>query len=144
MKLQEWIQAYGTSEGASKGWDTRGRGKKRIDYNNYTPRAAVRTVLKEQGFKRSGSGTWYKRIGDENHKISVSLTGAWNHSSMKGPAVSGPWEPRKEHGAGDSESSLADHLETMKMHTGAIGKYRYMTSDEKRRIDETHIKDSET
>jgi len=75
-----FIEAYGTSEGASKGWDTRGRGSlKQVDTNNFAPAAGVKYVdhsdigdPEESASKLKGMGyrvhksTWIDQAGKAN------------------------------------------------------------------------------
>jgi len=109
------IRAAGTSEGAEKGWDTRGRGK-----SSFADQSAI---LKSHGWKAEGrsqgyGGTEnYTHSGLHGHVISVNVDKDydWTHDAKapkgdKSPEaqMGGGWHHL---GAGTKVESLADHLE---------------------------------
>jgi hypothetical protein len=127
VKLQEWIQAYGTSEGASKGWDARGRGRKVNDKGGMADSSRRYHVIVKNPVHNNGKPFVHRTFHDK--------------------------EEAKTHARGvmgDLPHLTARVKDTQKGASSGTkiyspgGKSRTMSPEEKRRIDETHIKDSET
>jgi hypothetical protein len=108
--IKEEISAYGTSEGANKGWDSRGRGRAKKnfeppssvthkDLKDATKNFPVWKSLKKAGFNEIGSRsasvrTFTAKIkapaskfdghqDNFHHRIDVRSDGSWRHT--KGP-----------------------------------------------------------
>lgn len=83
--IREYMHAYGTSEGAEKAWDTRGRGRHETDNA-----ARERQLVQELGFKHTA--TWPDTVGGtlihryentdadgEHHTVLLDRDGSWKH-----------------------------------------------------------------
>ena len=106
------ISGAGTSEGASKGWDSRGRGRSALRSHGF----------KQESSKMKGITSFRKVEKDEHgnkmsHRIDVKDNGAWRHKRTE---VAADWVRGLKHGKG--ETSLANHLNS--------GEYRTSTKNE--------------
>lgn len=85
------LEAYGTSEGVKKAWDSRGRGKAMLQNHNY--------------HKQTTGREWARGVGrDGAHVIKVKSDGSWTHRYE----VSG--EPTKHIASGPDFKSAQKHF----------------------------------
>jgi hypothetical protein len=90
VKVSKSFKAYGTSEGASKGWDTRGRGRT-VDQNLRHGQDTANTV-REFGYKHKGFDDNNRAIFQRGgHTMSVSKGGGWKYSGPGGNTRGGGW-----------------------------------------------------
>lgn len=93
MNLIDYMHAYGTSEGANKGWDTRGRGRAK---KNFEPKSSVvsrrsRDIVNHYGYKferadDDGNNTY---LHPDGSKVITHIGQGWSHRSSDGKTTSG-------------------------------------------------------
>lgn len=101
MRLSSTLSIYciGTSEGASKGWDERGRGRKSEDYVYHVTYTDKLNSIKKKGLLPMQTSNWVKR-GDQSRYGSGEVYAFENKSDAVRWAAKMDWSFNHQTGSG--------------------------------------------